>query len=181
MNNVNQMWTKINRFGPTWTRCGALDQLSWFQTFSWSIWQQEEWTFTFEDRHGDVNAGQHAAQTKMRMRLQSKTGSAGSYLEVRLGQWQQGNGLGHGWVAGLEDGRQEGGQLGLWDIRETGRDTLQRDWGCPSSAVGPGRTHMRGKLCFKVVQRSWLQKRFKLIKQLFVLEFQLSQNYYFGV
>lgn len=47
------------------------------------------------------------------MRLQSKTGTAGSYLEVRLGQWQQENGLGHGWVAGLEDGRQEGRSLSL--------------------------------------------------------------------
>ena len=48
--------------------------------------------------------------------------SAGSYLEVRLGQMQQENGLGHGRVSGLEDGRQEGGRLGLGDTRETGPD-----------------------------------------------------------
>lgn len=48
-----------------------------------------------------------------------RLGGAGSYLEVRLGQWQQENGLGHGWVAGLEDGRQEGRSLSLQDIRET--------------------------------------------------------------
>lgn len=47
-----------------------------------------------------------------------RLGGVGSYLEVRLDQWQQENGLGHGWVAGLEDGQQEG-SLGLRDIRET--------------------------------------------------------------
>ena len=48
-----------------------------------------------------------------------RLGGVGSYLEVRLGQWQQENGLGHGWVAGLEDGQQEGRSLSLQDIRET--------------------------------------------------------------
>lgn len=50
-------------------------------------------------------------------------GALGSYLEVRLGQWQQENGLGHGWVAVLEDGQQEGRDLSLQNIRET------HDWG----------------------------------------------------
>lgn len=45
-------------------------------------------------------------------------------MEVRLGQWQQGNGLGHGWVAALEDGRQESKCLSLQDTRETAAQTL---------------------------------------------------------
>jgi len=45
-------------------------------------------------------------------------------LEVTLGQWQQENGLGHGWVAELEDGQQVGRSLSLQDIRETVWDTL---------------------------------------------------------
>lgn len=53
-----------------------------------------------------------------------RLGAVGSYLEVRLGQWQQENGLGHGWVAGLEDGQQEGRSLSLQDIRETARGEL---------------------------------------------------------
>lgn len=53
----------------------------------------------------------------------------GSYLEVRLGQWQQENDLGHGWVAELEHGRQEGRSLGLQDIRETVR------MGCSTAAI----------------------------------------------
>lgn len=53
-----------------------------------------------------------------------RLGAVCSYLEVRLGQLQQENGLGHGWVAGLEDGQQEGRSLSLKDIRETGLDKL---------------------------------------------------------
>lgn len=50
-------------------------------------------------------------------------------MEVRLGQWQQENGLGHGWVAGLEVGQQEGRSLSLHDIRETVWDKLPQGWG----------------------------------------------------
>lgn len=62
-----------------------------------------------------------------------RVGGSGSYLEVRLGQWQQGNGLGHGWVAGLEDGRQERKCLSLQDTRETAPETLARGSTAPET------------------------------------------------
>lgn len=66
-------------------------------------------------------------QTHNKPRCDSRVrlGGAGSYLEVKLGQWLQENGLGHGWVEGLEDGQQEGRCLSLQDIRETVRGKLQ--------------------------------------------------------
>lgn len=71
-----------------------------------------------------------------------RLGGAGSYLEVRLGQWQQENGLGHGWVAGLEDGRQEGRSLSLQDIRETVWCQLPKGWenSIPPVRLGKGWT-----------------------------------------
>lgn len=59
-------------------------------------------------------------------------------MEVRLGQWQQENGLGHGWVAGLEDGQQEGRGLSLQDIRETGWYQSLQGWGDTTTAVRRG-------------------------------------------
>lgn len=50
-------------------------------------------------------------------------------MEVRLGQWQQENGLSHGLVAGLEDGQQEGRSLSLQDTRETVWYKLPKVWG----------------------------------------------------
>lgn len=56
-------------------------------------------------------------------------------MEVRLGQRQQENGLNHGWVAGLEDGQQEGRSLSLQDTRETVWYKLPRVWECIIPAV----------------------------------------------
>lgn len=70
----------------------------------------------------------HGCDSRVRL------GGGGSYLEVRLGQWQQENGLGHGWVAGLEDGQQEGRGLSLQDIRETGRCQSLQGWGDTTTA-----------------------------------------------
>lgn len=56
-------------------------------------------------------------------------------MEVRLGQRQQENGLNHGWVAGLEDGQQEGRSLSLQDTRETVWYKLPRVWGYIIPAV----------------------------------------------
>lgn len=95
----------------------GMETCAWMR---WSAWRRRR----SPPLHG-ARPHKHRQQSVMqgcdsRVRL----GGGGAYLEVRLGQWQQGNGLGHGWVAGLEDGRQERTCLSLQDIRETAPETL---------------------------------------------------------